>query len=109
MVVEPGGWHVPQDDGFQRADVDAGFHGGGYREQIDAGNCTDTSPPLCNVIGYSAQSNARTLANVGTGFGVAGLAVIGAGAVVFLTAPRDLMVAPTVSERSAGVTVVGRF
>jgi tetratricopeptide (TPR) repeat protein len=82
---------------------------GRYREQIDAGNCTDTSPPLCNVIGYSAQSNARTLANVGTGFGVAGLAVIGAGAVVFLTAPRDLVVAPTVSERSAGVTVVGRF
>lgn len=80
-----------------------------YRAQIDAGHCTDESPPHCDEIGYPAQKDAVALANIGTGFGVAGLALIGAGAVVFLTAPRDVAVTPTVSERSAGLTVVGRF
>jgi hypothetical protein len=80
-----------------------------YDAQIDGGHCTDASPPRCDVAGYTAQSDAVTLANIGTGFGVAGLVLIGAGAVVFLTAPRDVAVAPTVTERSAGLTVVGRF
>jgi hypothetical protein len=82
---------------------------GDYRAQIDAGHCSDESPPTCDEIGYSAQTDAITLANMGTGFGIAGLALIGAGAVVFLTAPRDVAVSPTVTERSAGVTIVGRF
>lgn len=82
---------------------------GDYRAQIDAGHCTDESPPQCDEIGYSAQKDAVALANIGTGFGIAGLALIGAGAVVFLTAPRDVAVTPTVTERSAGLTVVGRF
>lgn len=82
---------------------------GDYRAQIDAGHCTDGSPPTCDEIGYTAQKDAVALANIGTGFGVAGLALIGAGAVVFLTAPRDVAVSPTVTERSAGLTIVGRF
>jgi hypothetical protein len=82
---------------------------GDYRAQIDAGHCTDESPPTCDEIGYSAQKDAVSLANIGTGFGIAGLALIGAGTVVFLTAPRDITVAPTVTERSTGLTIVGRF
>jgi hypothetical protein len=82
---------------------------GDYRAQIDAGHCSDESPPTCDEIGYSAQKDAVVLANMGTGFGVAGLALLGVGAVVFLTAPRDVVVSPTVSERSAGLTIVGRF
>lgn len=82
---------------------------GDYHAQIDAGHCTDESPPTCDEIGYSAQKDAVSLANIGTGFGVAGLALIGAGAVVFLTAPRDVTVAPTVTERSTGLTIVGHF
>lgn len=82
---------------------------GDYQAQIDAGHCTDESPPHCDEIGYPAQKDAVALANMGTGFGIAGLALIGAGAVVFLTAPRDVGVTPTVSERSAGLTIVGRF
>ena len=82
---------------------------GDYRAQIDAGHCSDESPPTCDEIGYPAQKDAVALSNIGTGFGIAGLALIGAGAVVFLTAPLDVAVAPTVTERSAGVTIVGRF
>jgi hypothetical protein len=82
---------------------------GDYRAQIDAGHCSDESPPTCDAIGYSAQKDAVVLANMGTGFGVAGLALLGVGAVVFLTAPRDVTVSPTVTERSAGLTILGRF
>ena len=80
-----------------------------YNAQIDNGNCSNQSPPQCNPDGYKAQGNAVTLANVGTVFGIAGLAMIAGGAVVFLTAPRDLVVTPTASTQSAGLTVVGTF
>lgn len=80
-----------------------------YNDQFTSGNCVDTSPPQCNPDGYKEQSNAVTLANVGTVFGIAGLAMIAGGAVVFLTAPRDLVITPTASAQSAGLTVVGTF
>src|SRR5512143_835447 len=80
-----------------------------YNAQIDNGNCSNTSPPVCNPDGYKVQGEAITLANVGTVFGIAGLAMIAGGAIVFLTAPRDLVITPTASTQSAGLTVVGTF
>jgi hypothetical protein len=80
-----------------------------YNAQFDSGNCVNTSPPQCNPDGFKQQGDAVTLANVGTVFGIAGLAMIAGGAVVFLTAPRDLVVTPTASTQSAGLTVVGTF
>lgn len=80
-----------------------------YNAQFDNHNCVAGSPPQCNPDGYQAQGNAITLANVGTVFGIAGLAMIAGGAVVFLTAPRDLVITPTASAQSAGVTVGGTF
>jgi hypothetical protein len=82
---------------------------GDYNAQIDNANCTDDSPPMCNDAGFAAQNDAVSLANVGTGFGVAGIVLVGAGAALFLTAPRDVVVTPTATASSAGISVVGRF
>ncbi|HUS27028.1 MAG TPA: tetratricopeptide repeat protein, partial [Kofleriaceae bacterium] len=85
-----------------------------YHAQLEGENpnCSNTSPPQCNPEGFSAQQSAITLANVGTGFFVGGIALVGVGAVLFLTAPKadgDLVVTPTASSESAGLAVVGTF
>jgi len=81
-----------------------------YNAQFENGNCVDVSPnPMCSAAGVAAQNDARGLASTGTVLGVGGLALIASGAVVFLTAPRDLVVAPTMTSQSAGVTLVGNF
>lgn len=81
-----------------------------YQAQFDGGECQDVEPrPVCSPQGFGAQSRARSLATVGTVLGVGGLALIAGGAVLFFTAPRDLVVTPTVSSQSAGVAVVGNF
>ena len=74
-------------------------------------NCTKVpgDSPMCNPEGYTVQSNAITQANIGTVLGVAGVLLIGGGAVVYLTAPRDTVVIPTATASSAGLAVVGRF
>ena len=82
---------------------------GRYESQFDNGNCVQDEPPMCNNDGKKAQDNAISLAHLGTGFGVAGLLFVGAGAVVFLTAPKDTVVIPTATASSAGLAVVGRF
>jgi len=84
---------------------------GDYNAEFDGAtpNCTNTSPPQCNAEGYTAQSNAVSLANIGTAVGIGGIVLIGAGAVLFLTAPREVVVSPTATASSAGISVVGRF
>lgn len=82
-----------------------------YNEQFDNMNCTETDgSPVCNDTGFSAQSDAVSLANVGTVLGVGGLALIAGGAVLYFTAPEsDVVVTPTATAQSAGISVVGRF
>lgn len=83
---------------------------GDYDAQFDNGSCQDVEPnPVCRADGAAAQNSARSLATVGTVLGVGGLALIAGGAVLFLTAPRDLVVTPTVTSQSAGLAVVGNF
>lgn len=85
-----------------RSDYNAEF-GNGCEERPDG-------PPLCfDDSSIEAQNDAISLARVGTVFGVGGLVLVGAGAVLFLTAPRDVVVAPTATASSAGISVVGRF
>lgn len=89
--------------------ISIGFVANGrYEAQFD-GECVEGDPPMCSPAGKIAQDDAISLANVGTGFAVTGLVLIGAGAVVFLTAPKDTVVIPTASASSAGLAVVGRF
>jgi hypothetical protein len=49
------------------------------------------------------------LADVGTYVSVIGIAVIATGAVVYLTAPKDLVVTPMASNQTAGLAISGRF
>jgi tetratricopeptide (TPR) repeat protein len=82
---------------------------GRYQDQFDNGMCVDGDPPTCTTAGKKSQDSAISLANLGTGMAVAGLVLVGAGAVVYLTAPKDTVVIPTASASSAGLAVVGRF
>jgi tetratricopeptide (TPR) repeat protein len=83
---------------------------GDYQAQLDNNECmlVDGSP-VCSKMGYDEQQRALRLASVGTWLGVGGIALLAAGAAVFLTAPRDLVVMPTADSQSAGVAVVGNF
>ena len=78
-----------------------------YQAEISNGNCT--AQHYCNAAGYGGASRAITLANVGTVVGTVGVAMVAAAAVVYFTAPRDVVVTPTASTESAGLAVVGRF
>ena len=80
-----------------------------YQAELDAGRCSDASPPLCDAEGYRNANSAITLANVGTVFAAGGVLLVAGGAIVLLTAPRDTVVIPTASREAAGLAVVGRF
>ena len=51
-----------------------------------AAECTGS---LCSQDGVASRSSAVALGNVGTGLFVVGAAAVGAGVVVWLTAPKD--------------------
>ena len=77
-----------------------------------AGNCEMPDPDrprACNPEGYRGTNSAIMVANVGTVVGTVGVAMVAAAAVVYFTAPRDVVVTPTASTQSAGLAVVGRF
>ena len=64
---------------------------------------------MCTPAGATEQNRAITIANVGTGFGVAGVVLMGTAAVLFFTAPKDVVVVPTATASAGGLAVVGRF
>jgi type III secretion system FlhB-like substrate exporter len=90
-----------------------------YHKQFDDGRCTHAEPDdLCSPQGQTQTNRARTLGNVGTVVGVAGVAVAGVGVYLWLRAPnstpngpRDqrLTVVPEVSADGLGVVAAGRF
>ena len=87
---------------------------GNYRtdlsNEIAAGHCANDDNGLrCDSIGYAKINSDTSLANVGTGFAVAGIAAAVVGAVVFFTAPRDVVVAPAISGRDASVSLTVHF
>jgi hypothetical protein len=80
------------------------------------GRCNDDLE--CERDGLTRTQRARTLANVATVVGVAGLAVAGVGAYIWVRAPsrapadagdRKLTVVPTVAPDGVGVAALGRF
>lgn len=82
-----------------------------YNAQFDKGACMKTSgAPQCTTDGAQKQRDAISLSNVGTGLAVVAVVAIAAGAVVYVTAPRDgVVVAPTASAGAAGLVVAGSF
>jgi tetratricopeptide (TPR) repeat protein len=87
-----------------------------YDEQFENGNChydPAGGGKLCNATGFSETSEARQLATVGTVVGIAGVAALATGIVLWVTAPGErshqVAVLPTVTEQSAAITAFGRF
>ncbi len=81
-----------------------------YNSEVNSGNCVKLSTGLtCNAVGFGDVTRAGTLANAGTVLGVAGVAMLASGAIVFLTAPRDVVVTPVATRESVGVAVSASF
>jgi hypothetical protein len=90
-----------------------------YHKQFDDGACKHAEPDdLCSPQGQTQTERARTLGNVGTVVGVAGVLVAGVGAYLWLRSPgstpgdgsdRKLTVVPEVSPDGVGVIASGRF
>jgi hypothetical protein len=81
---------------------------GHYNDAIK--NCAMTDKgPVCDPTSYQHAVDAGSLADVGTVFGAVGVAALAAGAIVYFTAPRDVIVAPTASGQAAGLAISGRF
>jgi hypothetical protein len=93
----------------------------GYKANVDFeaelknGNCTQVKneTPLCNPEGYGRTHNAEQLGTVGTVVGIAGVAAVGLGLVLWITAPDDVdhnvAVIPSLTNDSAGLAAIGRF
>jgi hypothetical protein len=121
-ATTPGGGDGPRDRGRVHLAWGLGAGGGAltaggvvvglvaranYQHEFTVGNCAhdDAGHSVCNSTGLTNQRNAITLANVGTGVGVAGIALGAAAVIVYLTAPHEVVVVPTAN----GVALSGRF
>lgn len=90
-----------------------------YHKQFDEGRCTPTPMgDMCTASGQSRTERARSLGNVGTVVGVAGIVVAGVGAYLWRRSPNStptdtgakrVVVVPQVSADGLGVVAVGRF
>ena len=72
------------------------------------------SKPMCDPVGYGATGNARTLGNVGSVVGIAGIAAFGVGAYLWFFAPSDnaersVAIVPTFDRQSAGLAAIAHF
>jgi hypothetical protein len=80
-----------------------------YNDVVTGPECTQ-HPLVCTSGGSSAIAHTQTLANVGTGFAIAGVALLAGAGVVYYTAPREgVVVAPSATATSVGLVVGRRF
>lgn len=83
-----------------------------YHSAFDDGECFETPDGnLCTPSGKSEIDRAGSLADIATGFAIAGVALVAAGAIVYLTAPeeRGVAISPVASSSTVGLAVGGRF
>lgn len=89
-----------------------------YRAQFESGACEEVDgQDVCSAEAQGKTESAITLGTTGTVVGVLGVAAIGVGAYLWLSAPREkserngrgVSVVPTLSPDGAGLTAVGRF
>jgi hypothetical protein len=75
------------------------------------GTCTGGNTKECTPQGVKDDMTAHSQAAVATGFFVAGAALLGGGAALYFTAPKETLVSvgPAVGDRSAGLELVGRW
>ena len=83
---------------------------GDYNSAVSSVHCMHVGSQLqCDNTGFTAVNDAGSLADIATGVGIVGLAAVGVGAVLSFTAPREVVVAPTATASSAGVSISGHF
>jgi putative alpha-1,2-mannosidase len=82
-----------------------------YRTAAQGAHCASVSGGItCDDTGTRAIHDAQHLANIGTIFAVASGALVAAGAIVYLTAPREkIYVRPQASAQNVGVIIGGSF
>jgi hypothetical protein len=81
------------------------------RDQFSNGNChrTPTYSTVCNANGAHEVERAGRDADIATGFAIAGAVLAAGAAVLYFTAPSELVVAPTATTSSAGLSIRGAF
>ena len=82
-----------------------------YNSTAGSSHCTRTGGTVaCDATGVSELDSAISMANAGTGVGIASIVLLAGGAVLYFTAPRDsVVVTPMATSTSAGVSVSGSF
>jgi len=79
-----------------------------YYDAFDNGSCD--AERRCDISGFDQTSKARTMGDVGTGIGLAGVGFLATAAIVYLVAPKDsVTVTPAVGENQGAVVLSGRF
>ena len=80
-----------------------------YDAVVDGPNCT-RSPLLCNAQGVENINDARSLATIGTGFGIATGVLLAAATIIYFTAPHEqVVVTPVVGPGAVGITFAHGF
>jgi hypothetical protein len=91
-----------------------------YNKQFDDGRCRHVAGTgdLCQPNGQSRTERARSLGNVGTVLGIAGVVVTGVGAFLWYGAPastsndpgdKKVSVVPSIGPDGLGIVALGRF
>lgn len=91
--------------------VGLGFYASGRYDGVlaDAARCPDGEPTGCDDLGRQRLRDALRFADAGTGIAIAGGVLAAAAVVVYFTAPLDLVAAPMVGDRAAGLSLARRF
>lgn len=89
--------------------VGLGFYASGEYDRItkDEVLCPQREPLQCEDEGQRQVNDTQRLARIGTGAAIGGGALVVAGLVLYLTAPRNVTAAPVVSGDTLGI-VIGR-
>lgn len=80
-----------------------------YDSVVGAGKPCNQQAQCTDGTAYTKANDAVHLANAATVVGVVGLAAIIAGGVVYVTAPKEFVVAPAASSQGGGITLSGTF
>lgn len=82
---------------------------GQYNAAVDDECMIDGDDLVCSKAGADEVYSATRKANIATGLAIGGGALLAAGVVLYVTAPKERAVMPTVSTTSVGLAFSGRF
>jgi tetratricopeptide (TPR) repeat protein len=92
--------------------VGFGFYANSRYDRVlgDPARCPDSKDAsTCDDLGRDQLRDAIHVGKIGTGVGIAGGVLAAAAVIVYVTAPRDLVAAPMVGDRTAGLSLSRRF